>query len=151
MEQLYIKKLYSNSIIPTKGSAEAAGYDLYARFDCLNIIIEPNSSVLVSTGVDMKIPYGYYGRIAPRSGFSVRTGLIVNAGVIDSDYRGEVKILFQNNSDKYIAINNGEKVAQIIIEKIAHCDIIEVQDLDNTIRGTNGFGSTDSKQTDYCG
>ncbi len=151
MEQLYIKKLYTNSIIPTKGSIEAAGYDLYARFDTLNLIIEPHTSVLVSTGVAMKIPYGYYGRIAPRSGFSVKTGLVVNAGVIDSDYRGEIKILFQNHSDKYIAINNGEKVAQIIIERIAHCNIVEVEDLDNTARGTNGFGSTDAKSTDYCG
>ena len=151
MEQLYIKKLYPNSIIPTKGSIDAAGYDLYTHFDTLNTIIDPHSSVLVSTGVAMKIPYGYYGRIAPRSGFSVRTGLIVNAGVIDSDYRGEVKILFQNHSDKYIAINNGEKVAQIIIEKIAHCNVVEVEDLDNTARGSNGFGSTDSNPTDYSG
>ncbi len=151
MEQLFIKKLYSNSIIPTKGSAEAAGYDLYARLDNLNLIIEPHSSVLVSTGVAMKIPYGYYGRIAPRSGFSVKTGLVINAGVIDSDYRGEVKILFQNYSDKYIAINNGDKIAQIVIEKIAHCKIVEVEDLDNTARGSNGFGSTDKTTTDYSG
>ena len=142
MDSLFIKKLYSNSIIPTKGSSEAAGYDLYARIDGLNNIIEPHSSLLVSTGVAMKIPFGYYGRIAPRSGFSVKTELIINAGVIDSDYRGEVKILFQNFTDKYISINNGDKVAQIIIEKIAHCDVLEVQDLDDTARGTNGFGST---------
>lgn len=151
MEQLFIKKLYPNSIIPTKGSAEAAGYDLYARLDNLNLIIEPHSSVLVSTGVAMKIPYGYYGRIAPRSGFSLKTGLVINAGVIDSDYRGEVKILFQNHSDKYIAINNNDKIAQIVIERIAHCKIVEVEDLDNTARGSNGFGSTDKITTDYSG
>lgn len=140
--KLYIKKLSSNSVVPTKGSAEAAGYDLYAHMDTLTLVIKPYTSVLVFTGIAMKIPYGYYGRIAPRSGFSVRTGLMINAGVIDSDYRGEIKILFQNFSDKYITINNGEKVAQIIIEKIAHCDVVEVTDIDTTSRGTNGFGST---------
>ncbi len=155
--KLYIKKLYPNSIIPTKGSKEAAGYDLYARFENLNVIIEPNSNLLVPTGIAMKIPYGYYGRIAPRSGFSVKTGLIINAGVIDSDYRGEVKILFQNHSNKYININNCEKVAQIIIEKIAHCNIIETDNLDDTERGSGGFGSTGdgltttNKTTDYTG
>ena len=140
--KLYIKKIYPDSIIPTKGSSEAAGYDLYSRFTNINEMVLPYSSILVSTGIAMKIPYGYYGRIAPRSGFSVKTGLIVNAGVIDSDYRGEVKILFQNFNDKHISIHTGEKVAQIIIEKIAHCDVLEVDDLDVTTRGSNGFGST---------
>lgn len=142
MEQLYIKKLYDNSIIPTKGSAEAAGYDLYAHFDYINDVINPQSNKLISTGIAMKIPYGYYGRIAPRSGFSVKTGLIINAGVIDSDYRGEIKVVFQNHTDKYIHVNCGDKVAQIIIEKIAHCNIVEVESLDDTIRGSSGFGST---------
>ncbi len=144
MEKLYIKRLYKDSTIPTKGSKEAAGYDLYTYFEESNLVIQPFNSLLVCTGISMKIPYGYYGRIAPRSGFSVRTGLIVNAGVIDSDYRGEIKILFQNPTEKCIYIHKNEKVAQIIIEKIAHCELIEVADLDATDRGENGFGSTDS-------
>lgn len=141
--KLYIKKLYSDSIVPTKGSIEAAGYDLYAHVEG-EISIEPQSNQLVSTGVAMKIPYGYYGRIAPRSGFSVKTGLIVNAGVIDSDYRGEVKILFHNFTKLPVTIRNSEKVAQIIIEKIAHCEVVDVEgaDLDETSRGSDGFGST---------
>jgi dUTP pyrophosphatase len=151
MENLYIKKLFVNSIVPTKGSKEAAGYDLYANINTPNAIVEPYNSVLISTGVAMKIPHGYYGRIAPRSGFSVKTGLMVNAGVIDSDYRGEVKILFQNPTDKCVRINNGEKVAQIIIEKIAHCEVIEVDNLDETERGANGFGSTGTGVEGYLG
>jgi dUTP pyrophosphatase len=152
-ETLFIKKLYEGSVAPTKGSKEAAGYDLYAYLEGTTDIVKPFSNLLVSTGVAMKIPHGYYGRIAPRSGFSVKTGLVVNAGVIDSDYRGEVKILFQNPTDKFLHINHGEKVAQIIIEKIAHCQVVQVEDLDSTERGSDGFGSTGTglESTGYLG
>ena len=90
----------------------------------------------------MKIPYGYYGRIAPRSGYSVKTGLMVNAGVIDSDYRGEVKILFQNTTNHPMDVQKGERVAQLILEKILLADIEEIDDLDQTERGEKGFGSS---------
>ena len=102
----------------------------------------PHCNNLVPTGISMVIPTGYYGRVAPRSGVSVKTGLIVNAGVIDSDYRGEIKIVFQNPTEKYVDIKAGEKVAQLVIEKIALLDVKEVHSLDDTTRGSNGFGST---------
>ena len=141
MSKLFVKRLHDSAVLPTRGSAEAAGLDLYAIKDT-NII--PFSNNIVSTGISIKIPYGYYARIAPRSGVSVKTGLLVNAGVIDSDYIGEIKIVFQNPTTEHKEIKKGDKVAQLIIEKIALLDVQEVDTLDYTERGSNGFGSTDT-------
>ena len=138
--KLFVKRLHENAVLPTRGSREAAGLDLYALQDT-NIM--PFSNNLVSTGISVMIPYGYYGRIAPRSGVSVKTGLLVNAGVIDSDYRGEIKILFQNPTNEHKEVKKGDRVAQLIIEKIALLDVQEVVMLSDTERGSNGFGSTD--------
>jgi dUTP pyrophosphatase len=139
--KLYIKRLVETAKIPTRASLGSAGCDLYANE---KKTILPLKNDLVATGISMKIPDGYYGRIAPRSGFSVKTGLLINAGVIDSDYRGEVKILFQNTKDYPIHIQVGERVAQLVLEKILLADIEEVADLDKTERGFNGFGSSGS-------
>ena len=137
--ELLVKRLTKTATLPTRGSVQAAGLDLYAD---ASVSIMPHCGNLVPTGISVVIPEGYYGRIAPRSGVSVKTGLIVNAGVIDSDYRGEIKIVFQNPTDKFVDLKAGEKVAQLIIEKIAILDVKEVESLDNTERGSNGFGST---------
>ena len=137
--KLFVKRLNENAVLPTRGSREAAGLDIYAITDTY---ILPFSTNLVPTGISLMIPYGYYGRIAPRSGVSVKTGLIVNAGVIDSDYRGEIKIIFQNPTNEHKELKKGEKVAQLIIEKIALLDVEEVIVLTDTQRGYNGFGST---------
>ena len=137
--ELFVKRLTETAKLPTRGSAEAAGLDLYAD---ASVSVMPHCNNLVPTGISMVIPTGYYGRVAPRSGVSVKTGLIVNAGVIDSDYRGEIKIVFQNPTEKYVDIKAGEKVAQLVIEKIALLDVKEVHSLDDTTRGSNGFGST---------
>ena len=142
-DKLFVKRLVRDSILPTRGSKYAAGLDLYAcETVCISTSSLDNTGTLVSTGISMVIPNGYYGRIAPRSGMSVKYGLIVNAGVIDSDYRGEIKILFNNFTKMDVVIHRGDKVAQIIIEKIALLDVKEVDDLENTERGSNGFGST---------
>ena len=138
-DELLVKRLTQTATLPTRGSVQAAGLDLYADA-CVSIM--PHSNNLVPTGISVLIPTGCYGRIAPRSGVSVKTGLIVNAGVIDSDYRGEIKIVFQNPTRQYVDIKAGEKVAQLIIEKIALLDVKEVESLDDTTRGSNGFGST---------
>jgi len=138
--KLFVKRLHENAVLPTRASAEAAGLDLYALQDT-NII--PFSNNLVSTGISVIIPYGYYGRIAPRSSVSVKTGLLVNAGVIDSDYRGEIKIVFQNPTTEHKEIKKGDRIAQLIIEKIALLDVQEVVMLSDTDRGSGGFGSTD--------
>jgi dUTP pyrophosphatase len=138
--KLFVKRIIPESVLPTRGSKYAAGLDLYASE---TVCIETGSfDCLVSTGISMVIPHGYYGRIAPRSGFSVKYGLILNAGVIDSDYRGEIKILFNNFTKMDVVIQKGDKIAQIIIEKIALLDVEEVEHLDDTERGDKGFGST---------
>lgn len=140
MENLSVQKLNESATIPTRGSSGSAGYDLYSCGN--NFLVEPFKNALVDTGIAMAIPEGYYGRIAPRSGFSVRTGLIVNAGVIDSDYRGEIKVLLQNPTQTPVSIGNGERIAQIIFEKIGNFNLTAVDSLDNTSRGSDGFGST---------
>ena len=119
----------------------AAGVDLYALEE---VILQPKTRALVRTGISLEIPPEYYGRIAPRSGVSVQTGLIVNAGVIDSDYRGEIKILFQNFSEEEVKITKRAKVAQLILEQVGILPILEVDELDESARGENGFGSTGS-------
>jgi dUTP pyrophosphatase len=139
MDQLYVKRLHDDAILPTRGTAHAAGLDLYALEECE---VPPAGGVLVPTGLSLCIPEGLYGRIAPRSGFSVSTGLVVNAGVIDSDYRGEVKILFHNFTERPVKIFKGNRVAQLILEKIALLQVTEVLDLTQTDRGHGGFGST---------
>ena len=144
-DKLFVKRLVPDAILPTRGSKYAAGLDLYASETvCIPTSSLDESGRLVSTGISMVIPNGYYGRIAPRSGMSVKYGLVINAGVIDSDYRGEIKILFNNftKSDVDVVIQWGDKVAQIIIEKIALLDVVDVDDLEDTERGSNGFGST---------
>lgn len=137
--KLFVKRLNENAVLPTRGSREAAGLDLYATNDTC---ILPFSTNLVSTGISVMIPYEYYGRIAPRSGVSVNMGLIVNAGVIDSDYRGEIKIVFQNPTPEHKEVKKGQKIAQLIIEKIALLEVQEVVMLSDTDRAGNGFGST---------
>jgi dUTP pyrophosphatase len=138
-QELYVKRLTPTANLPIRGSKYAAGLDLYADE---TVTINPGCSGLVSTGIGMVIPNNFYGRIAPRSGFSVKTGLMVNAGVIDSDYRGEIKILFANYTHNSVQVKSGEKVAQIIIEKIILPAVVEVENLEDSDRGANGFGST---------
>jgi dUTP pyrophosphatase len=97
---------------------------------------------VVSTGIAVKVPEGTYGRIAPRSGLAVKHGLHIGAGVIDTDYTGEVKVvIFNHNSKKYI-IKPGFRIAQLILEQCVTPEVVEVDDLDATDRGSNGFGST---------
>jgi dUTP pyrophosphatase len=142
-DKLLVKRLSHDAILPTRGSKYAAGLDLYASETvCISISTLNENGKLVSTGISMVIPHGYYGRIAPRSGFSVKYGLILNAGVIDSDYRGEIKILFNNFTKMDVVIQKGDKIAQIIIEKISILDVEEVENLEDTERGDKGFGST---------
>ena len=136
---LKVMKVHSDATLPTRGTPCSAGLDLHTIRE---VAIDPTSSALVETGIAVKVPEGYYGRIAPRSGVSVRTGLVVNAGVIDSDYRGEVKIVFNNFTKAEIKFNKGDKVAQLILEKIGMFEVEEVASLDSTERGEGGFGST---------
>jgi dUTP pyrophosphatase len=136
---LFVKKLSENAKIPTKGSAKAVGYDLYSAYDK---VIPSRGREVVPTDVVVALPAGTYGRIAPRSGLALKHGIDVGAGVIDPDYRGNVGILLFNFSDTDFAVKAGDRVAQLICERVATPDVKEVAEIDETARGANGYGST---------
>ncbi|MDW9531968.1 dUTP diphosphatase [Sinorhizobium meliloti] len=137
---LPVKKLTPTAKLPTRGSEHAAGLDLYLDQDTL--VIHAGKRAPASTGIAVAIPEGYYGRVAPRSGLSLENGVDIMAGVVDSDYRGEVKVLILNTDRRTHVFKRGQKIAQLIIEKIALLTPEEVDDLPETLRGANGFGST---------
>ena len=132
-----VKRLNEDSIIPTKGSENSAGWDLYSTDE---IELSKGCRCTVSTGISVAIPEGYYGRIAPRSGHAVKFGIDVMAGVIDSDYRGEIKVVLINLDDSGDSFNvvPKTKIAQLIIEKIYTDKLIVVEDLPETIRDVKG-------------
>lgn len=125
--------------IPVTGSNGAVGYDLVASQGC---VILPGSRQLVPTGLAMAIPRGYYGRVAPRSGLAVKHGIDVGAGVIDCDYRGEIKVLLFNLGQEPFLVKPGYKIAQMIFEVCRLPSMVRVEQLDDTERGEGGFGST---------
>lgn len=137
---LLIQLRSPNATTPTKGSASAAGYDIYASQDSS---IPARGQGLVPTDVSFTVPMGTYGRIAPRSGLAVKHGINTGAGVIDRDYTGEVKIVLFNHSDKDFGIKKGDRIAQLILEKIVDdAEIVVVESLEESTRGAGGFGST---------
>ena len=137
--EIKVKKLSTQATIPTKANNSDAGWDLYASEDA---IIDPSKSELVSTHISFAIPEGYVGLIWDRSGMAAKRGLHRFAGVIDSGYRGEVKVCLWNSSDKYCVINDGERIAQILFQEVPHFTMNEVESLDDTDRGEGGFGSS---------
>lgn len=129
-----------NATVPTKGSSTAAGYDIYSSEDCT---IDAQGQGLVSTDISFTVPVGTYGRIAPRSGLAVKHGIQTGAGVVDRDYTGEVKIVLFNHSKKNFEIKKGDRIAQLILEKIVDdAEIVVVESLEKSLRGEGGFGST---------
>lgn len=136
---LLVQKLSSTAITPTRGSAFAAGYDLYASAP---LSIKARNKGLVSTSLAIAVPAGTYGRVAPRSGLASKHFLDTGAGVIDADYRGEVKVLLFNFSEVDYEVKQGERVAQLVLERIVTPEVVEVQTLETTVRGMGGFGST---------
>ncbi len=123
--KLRIKKLHPSAQLPVKGSEHAAGYDLMSVEDS---IVPSRGKVLIATGLSMAIPIGNYGRIAPRSGLAAKNFIDVGAGVIDADYRGEVKVLLFNFGETDFKIKQGDRIAQLIIEKYTRTEIEEVQE-----------------------
>ncbi|EXJ54425.1 dUTP pyrophosphatase [Cladophialophora yegresii CBS 114405] len=136
---LLIKKLSPNATTPTRGSAFAAGYDLYASKPAT---IPARGKALVSTDLSIATPEGTYGRIAPRSGLAAKHFIDTGAGVIDADYRGEVKVLLFNHADTDFEVNKGDRIAQLVLERIYTPEIVEVDSLEESVRGAGGFGST---------
>src|ERR1051325_5938399 len=136
---LNFKRLDERATLPTRGSAESAGLDLYSIED---VTIEPKQRVLARTGLAVAIPREHYGRIAPRSGLAMRTGLDVLSGVIDADYRGEIGCLLYNTGDETISLPARSKICQLIIEKIITPEPVWADEISETERGSGGFGST---------
>ena len=136
---LRVKRLSSSARVPTKGTPFAAGWDLYSAYD---YCIPARGQLLVSTDVAIDMPRGCYGRVAPRSGLALNHGICIGAGVIDADYRGPVQALMLNHFDEPYRVAVGDRVAQLILEKIFYCDCVEVDQLDETVRGSQGYGST---------
>jgi dUTP pyrophosphatase len=131
-----------HAVIPVYATAASAGADLYT---CEDVTITPLTRKLVATGVIVEIPEGYYGRIAPRSGLAFNFGIDVLAGVIDSDYRGEIKVLLFNSGDRVFTAPAGHRIAQLIIEQHFRQTFEVVEEIQATERGAGGFGSTGSK------
>lgn len=136
---LRVKKLSLKAILPSRGSALAAGYDLSSASSC---VVPARGKALVPTDLSIAIPEGTYARIAPRSGLAWKHSIDVGAGVIDADYRGPVGVILFNHSDQDFEVKVGDRIAQLIIEKILTPKALEVEDLDSTFRGVGGFGST---------
>ncbi|OWZ54914.1 deoxyuridine 5'-triphosphate nucleotidohydrolase [Cryptococcus neoformans A2-102-5] len=136
---LLIKKLSPSATLPTRGSSLSAGYDLYSAEET---VVPARGKALIDSGLSIAVPEGTYGRVAPRSGLATKHSIDTGAGVIDADYRGPVKVLLFNYSDSDFTIQKGDRIAQLILEKIVMAPIVEVEDLDATARGSGGFGST---------
>ena len=139
LDVLRFKQLDSRAILPKRGSALAAGLDVCSIEE---VSIQPKQRVAARTGLAVAIPPGFYGRVAPRSGLAAKNGLDVLAGVIDSDYRGEICCLLYNTGDETINLPAGSKICQLIIEQIITPEAAWAADLDETARGAGGFGST---------
>jgi dUTP pyrophosphatase len=132
--------VHPNAKSPERKSTSAAGLDLYS---CETATIPPRSRKLVSTGIKVQIPNDCYARVAPRSGLSV-IGIDVGAGVVDADYKGIIKVLMINNKDESYNVDTGDRIAQLVFERIYNDTfvVVEESELDSSERGEGGFGST---------
>lgn len=136
---LQVKLLNVNATMPKRGSPLSAGFDLSASEP---IVIHPHSRAIVKTGISIACPLGTYARIAPRSGLAVKNFIDTGAGVVDADYRGEVGVVLFNFGDEPFCVNIGDRIAQLILEKICMAKAVQVEELDDTERGAGGYGST---------
>ena len=134
-----VKKIEEQAIIPTRSNSDDAGWDLYS---ITTRPIAPSQRVTIRTGISLQIPEEYVGLIWPRSGMSVKNGIDVLAGVVDSGYRGEIKVCLLNTSREWMDIKEGDRIAQILFQQVPHFQLQEVDILQNSDRGEGGFGST---------
>lgn len=143
MEKINVKRLREGAQMPTYGTEYAAGADLYACLDDA-VTIEPGETVAIPTGIAMELPIGTAGLVFARSGLSTKRGLAPanKVGVIDSDYRGEIKVMLYNHGKEPRQIAPGERVAQILVVPVFTPGFQEVEALPDTVRGVGGFGST---------
>jgi dUTP pyrophosphatase len=136
---LRFSKLTENAFTPTRGSAHAAGYDLYSAYA---YEIPAMGKMVVLTDIQIALPDGCYGRVAPRSGLAAKNFIDVGAGVIDQDYRGNVGVVMFNFGKESFKVAKGDRIAQLILERIYIPELEEVNSLDETERGGGGFGSS---------
>lgn len=146
LEPLKAKKLSSNAKLPTRGTKDSAGYDLYSAE---NVVIERMGQKLIKTDISVEIPSSPFGPgtamagvIQSRSGWAVKKGIEKGAGLIDQDYRGPIGVLLHNHSDKPVEIKQGDRIAQMVLIPVFIPPVVEVEELDETDRGSGGFGST---------
>ncbi|MBL8949304.1 MAG: dUTP diphosphatase [Myxococcaceae bacterium] len=139
--QVRVVKLRPDIQLPRYQTAEAAGMDLVAAED---VELEPMQRHAVATGLSLEIPRGFEGQVRPRSGLALKAGLtcLNSPGTIDSDYRGEVKVILINLSRELAKIRRGDRIAQLVIAPVSRAELVEVQGLSETQRGGGGFGST---------
>ena len=137
-------KTREDAIIPTRGRKGDAGFDLHA---CDEVTIAPGERALVDVGIAIEIPEDCYGRVAPRSGLSVKHGVQVGAGVVDSTYRGTIKVLLFNHGQEPFHVGKDDRIAQLIFERIytpgyESIEVVSYENLTTTVRGDGGFGSS---------
>jgi dUTP pyrophosphatase len=139
MEQLKIKYLSEHATCPVRATEKSAGYDLFSAYD---YEILPNSHGIVKTDISIQMPTNCYGRVAPRSGLSVKFGVQTGAGVIDADYTGNIGVVLFNHGTANFVIKRGDRIAQLILECIKTPEVVVVREIHETARGEGGFGST---------
>lgn len=141
--KINVKRLTASAMLPTRGSSEAAGLDLYADNES-SVQIAPGDAVYIHTGIAVAIPAGYFGGIFARSGIASKRGLRPAncTGVIDADYRGEVMVCLRNDTDLWQEVKPHERIAQLIVQRYEPVELQETDELDATERGNGGFGST---------
>lgn len=138
-----IKLISQLAKLPEKMSDASSGYDLYTA-NSESISLKPGTIKMVPTGIAISLPSGYEAQIRPRSGLAIRHGIgILNSpGTIDADYRGEIKVILFNFGDKEFVIEPGMRIAQMVISQYENVEFLEVDELDETVRGSGGFGHT---------
>lgn len=142
-----VVRINSTAKLPHKGSKDAAGYDLFASLEQSNILIPAHETVKINTGLKMEIPKGYAGLIYARSGLATKEGIAPanKVGVVDSDYRGEIIVALHNHTNEDKVVNDGDRIAQLVITPFKDCVFYETDELSETKRGDGGFGSTGEK------
>lgn len=140
---LRFAKLTEHALEPQRGSERAAGFDLRSAYD---IVVPARGKAIVKTDLQVQVPEGSYGRVAPRSGLAVKNFIDVGAGVVDEDYRGNLGVVLFNHSDTDFEVKHGDRIAQFICERIFYPELEQVDKLDETVRGAAGFGSTGVKE-----
>lgn len=136
---LKVLRLNDDSILPSRGTKHSAGLDLFSP---LSIDVSPMERVLIKLNISIELPDGTYGHILPRSGLALKNGIHIGAGVVDSDYRGNVGVLLFNLSNEVFHVNKGDRIAQMVIKRYESLDVEEIFSNTDTERGNGGFGST---------